>query len=39
MNTHCNSGQFTCQMPGGGRRRIDLDFSGGTITSNAGVSL
>ena len=39
MNTHCNSGKFTCQMPGGGRRRIDLDFSGGTITSNAGVSL
>ena len=39
MNTVCNTTKFTCQMPGGDRRRIEADFSGGTITSDAGILL
>ena len=39
MNTVCTTTKFTCQMPGGDRRRIEADFSGGTITSDAGILL
>ena len=41
MNTVCTTTKFTCQMPGGDRRRIEADFSiwDGTITSDAGILL
>ena len=40
MNTECNDFHFSCPLSGSqGKRRIDVDFSGGTLTSDGGVVL
>ena len=40
MTTHCTSFKLSCQTPGGARPgRIEADFSGGTLTSDAGLLL
>ena len=40
MNTQCKDFQFSCPLPGSQeKRRIDVDFFGGTLTSDGGVVL
>ena len=40
MSTQCKDDVFSCPLPGShGKRRIDVDFSGGTVTSDGGVLL
>ena len=40
MSTQCKDDVFSCPLPGShGKRRIDVDFSGGTLTSDGGVVL
>ena len=40
MNTQCNSNSSTFQLPDKvGSRKVVADFSGGTLTSNAGALL
>ena len=40
MPTVCTDPKLSCQSPDGVRQpRIEADFSGGTITSNAGILL